>query len=236
MATKTFLLDLDNTLLGNDMATFLPPYFDALQRSLQALADGQDLKASMIASVRVMQANQDPNLTNYEAFMADFVRRIGQPRAMVEASVDSFYANDYPALQRYTQLRPEARQIILQLQQQGRTAVIATNPLFPATAIEQRLAWAGIDDLPVALVTHMQNCHFSKPNPGYYTEILAKIEAQAESTWMVGDDVVNDIEPARSLGLKTWWITDEPEHNRGGPSDRQGSLSDFLVWLKSQDG
>ena len=94
------------------------------------------------------------------------------------------------------------------LSDEGYRVVIATNPLFPATAIEQRLDWAGVRDFPYALVTTMENSHFSKPNPRYYEEILAKIQSAPETTWMIGDNPTNDIIPARTLGLKTWWITD----------------------------
>jgi FMN phosphatase YigB (HAD superfamily) len=53
---------------------------------------------------------------------------------------------------------------------------------------------------------------------------------------MVGDDPENDIEPAQALGLKTWWITDaapnlSPDKLKIIP-DNQGSLADFLGWLK----
>jgi len=44
----------------------------------------------------------------------------------------------------------------------------------------------------------------------------------------------NDIEPARSLGIKTWWITsnDYTPKTSSPNSDRQGSLSDLLVWIE----
>jgi FMN phosphatase YigB (HAD superfamily) len=76
----------------------------------------------------------------------------------------------------------------------------------------------------------MENMCFSKPNPRYYREILDKVGATPETTWMIGDDLENDIIPARSLGLKTWWITKTPA---AGQADGAGTLANFLDWLKA---
>ena len=230
---KTVLLDLDNTLLGNNMQDFLPPYFSALVARLSPfMAAGQDLRQIMYASVQKMQANQDPTVTNMAAFMADFVEFIDLPLAELEAILDIFYQEDYPEIQKYTTFRPEAPPIVALLIEASIQVVVATNPLFPMTALEQRLVWAGVRDFPYTLITAMENSHFAKPNPRYYQEILHKTDSQADTTWMVGDDIQNDIEPAHAVGLKTWWITDHPEQHPEVACDKRGSLADFLTWLE----
>lgn len=228
----TVLLDLDNTLLGNDMKTFLPPYFAALQRRMQNLAGEQDLQTLMYASTQAIQANEDPAVDNLTAFMVDFSQRLGQPAGVIQALLETLYQEDYPHLQRYTTRRAEAAQVIRRLFDDGLTVVIATNPLFPAVAIEQRLQWAGIADFPYALVTTMENSHFSKPNPRYYRAILDRVGSAPGESWMVGDDPVNDIAPARIVGLKTWWITAGGEPETGPACDRQGTLAEFLRWVE----
>jgi len=233
LSPTTFLLDLDDTLLGNSMSKFLPAYFTALQKRLSQIIKGKDLHQEMIASAQVVQTNQDPTRTNLDVFITDFAQRIETDVEEVRALLTAFYQKDYPRLQRYTTFRPEAPQVVDYLLTANYSVVIATNPLFPAMAIEQRLAWAGIDGRPYALVTTMENSHFSKPNPRYYREILNKIGSPAEATWMVGDDPENDIEPAGQLGLKTWWITDHqsPAATAATPY-KQGSLAQFFTWLK----
>jgi FMN phosphatase YigB (HAD superfamily) len=126
--------------------------------------------------------------------------------------------------------------VVQRLLGEGYTVAIATNPLFPATAIQQRLNWAGVADFPYARVTTMENSHFSKPDLRYYQEILSAVGSKLESTWMVGDDPTQDIGPAHELGLKTWWITEENEMmgRTMPPCDRRGSLADFLRWLKAK--
>ncbi len=237
MLPTTFLLDLDDTLLGNDMNRFLPPYFAALHKRLRQFIGGQDLQQMTVASIQVMRANQDPTVTNMVAFLTDFTRRIGQPIEVIQPALDALYREDYPRLQQYTTFWPEARVVVRRLLASGCQVVIATNPLFPATAIEQRLAWAGVSDFPYALVTTMENSHFTKPDPRYYQEILTKVNSSPETTWMVGDNPENDIAPARALGLKTWWITNNTHSLKAQPGpacDRQGSLSNFLAWVEAE--
>lgn len=238
MKSPTFLLDLDNTLLTNDMDRFLPPYFALAQKRLEPLARGKDLRQILVDSVQAALANQEPTVTNMAAFMATFSRQLGHPAEALQPILESFYREDYPQLRPYTVVRPEASQVVRRLLAAGCTVVIATNPLFPAAAIEQRLNWAGVGDFPYARITTMENSHFSKPDRRYYQEILRTVEAEPESTWMVGDNLVNDIVPAHKLGLKTWWIANE-EHGAEElvrpPYDQQGSLADFLTWLRTSE-
>jgi len=236
MTVTTVLLDLDNTLLSNDMSDFLPPYFAGLEKRLRQFVEFDDLQRLMYASIGVMKANLDETTTNMACFMADFGARLDCRLEILEQAFELFYAEDYPNLQQFTTLRAEARELVDYLLARNYKVVVATNPLFPAVAIEQRLTWAGIADFPYTLVTTMENSHFSKPDPRYYWEILAKIESTPAESWMIGDDPKNDIKPAHSLGLKTWWITDptrgpSPQELKITP-DRQGSLADFLIWVK----
>ena len=212
----TFLLDLDDTLLGNDMDNFLPPYFAYLKKRLGPLLDMQDLQQTLFASVQAMQANQDPTVTNMAAFMADFTQRLGHKIEAIQPALEAFYSQDYPQLQQYTTPQPEARPLVRYLLAGGYKVVIATNPMFPATAIEQRLDWAGIGDFPYALITTMENSHFTKPNPRYYQEILTKIESGPEATWMVGDNLVADVGGAQAAGIHGVW---HDYQRRGLPED-----------------
>lgn len=232
MTQLTILLDLDNTLLKSDMKHFLPPYFARLAARLETLLPYQNIIDLMLASVRVMQANNDPTITNQHAFMRDFAARVQHAEADLQPLLDAFYAEDYPKLQQFTEPRPAARPLVERLQAAGHRVAIATNPLFPATAIYQRLAWANVADFNYELVTTMENSHFSKPDIHYYEEILARLNSPANTTWMIGDDPRNDIEPAHSLGLKTWWVSDAAPNDMPPPMCHQyGTLTDLLQHL-----
>ncbi len=230
--TKTILLDLDETLLGNKMDAFLPPYFDMLTETLADLLQGRDIRKLMSGAAKTMQANDDPTATNHAIFMQDFADRLGHPLDAVLTLLDKMYQEKYPSLQQVTTYRPEAAQLVKLLFLRGYQVIVATNPFYPATAIHQRLQWAGVADFPYLLVTHMENSCFAKPNPRYYEEIMAKVNGEPSATWMIGDDVRNDIKPANSLGIRTWWITDVP--NVEVEADKQGSLQEVLTYFEAE--
>jgi HAD superfamily hydrolase (TIGR01662 family) len=230
---QAILLDLDDTLLDNDMGSFLPPYFAALGQRMSCFVDPDQLVKILLASTRVMMRNEDPAVTNRQAFEADFLPRLGHPESEVRPVFDAFYEEDFPALRRYTHCRPEARMLVQTIYDQGYDMVIATNPLFPARAIEHRLNWAGVLDYPYELVTTYENSHFSKPNPRYYKEILDKVNCSPPQAVMVGDDFGNDIEPATFVGLHTYWISDTAGDGVFSYAGLQGTLADCLAWVQS---
>ncbi len=229
---RAVLLDLDNTLLDNDMGRFLPPYFAALGQRMARFVMPDELVKMLLASTRVMMKNQDPNITNQQAFDADFFPCLGQPETEVRPVLRSFYEEDFAALRRYTHPRPQARPLVQTIFDQGYDVVIATNPMFPRRAIEQRLDWANVLDFPFNLVTAYENSHFCKPNPRYYQEILDKLDCRPDEAIMVGDDYVNDIEPAIRVGLHTYWITHASDQSSPYVG-LQGTLADCFAWVQS---
>jgi len=93
----------------------------------------------------------------------------------------------------------------------GYRLAIATSPLFPLTAIQQRLAWAGlpVEKYPFAVVSSYETFHFAKPNPAYYAEMLARLGWPEGPVVMVGNELVNDVSPARQSGLPVFCIAEE---------------------------
>ena len=66
--TLTLLLDLDDTLLTNNMEAFLPAYFRALASYMTPHALPRDFIATLTASAGAMIANDFPNRTLKETF------------------------------------------------------------------------------------------------------------------------------------------------------------------------
>jgi hypothetical protein len=62
---------------------------------------------------------------------------------------------------------------------------------------------------------------FSKPNPHAFRFLRSQLQACGilpSDTVLVGDRLDNDLEPARSQGFQTWWLTATPpssEHPGG---------------------
>lgn len=72
--------------------------------------------------------------------------------------------------------------------------------------------------------------HFTKPNPAYYAETLARVGIEPEEAVMVGNSLQNDIAPANQLGLHTFHVQDHPTES---PADGHGTLHDFLMAVQA---
>ncbi len=233
----TLLLDLDDTLLTNSMEKFLPGYLQGLAQRLAPYVDPQRIAPQLMAATNEMVENQDPGCTLAEVFDAAFYPALKISKQQVETAIAEFYAQDFPRLRSSTSPRPEAVRLVEQALQRGYRVVIATAPLFPRTAILERLRWAGLplEAYPFSLVPDYSSFHFAKPNPAYFTELLAQIGWRDGPVLMVGDDYTADIASAAALGIPVFWIKNgKPASN--GPTEGipQGELKDLLPWLDQQ--
>jgi HAD superfamily hydrolase (TIGR01549 family) len=236
--TLTLLLDLDDTLLGNRMETFIPAYIQALTARLSEHAEPIEISHSLLMATRLMIENNRPDLTLMEVFDSAFYPALGLEKEDLQPTIDIFYAEDFPKLRHLTQYRPAAVELVNQALERGFHVGIATNPLFPRTAIEQRLAWAGlpVEDYKLALIPSYDTFHFAKPNPVYYAEFLGQMGWPEEQVIMVGDDPEKDVMAARQAGLPVYWVV-SGEDNRWNSSDEgppNGSLEVFFDWFDSQ--
>lgn len=204
----TILFDLDDTLLGNDMETFLPRYFTVLDRYTQKTFQQGSMLPAILAASEEMIHNNAPELTNAEVFWRHFEQQTGLVSADLESGFDHFYQTEFKKLKDITERWPAAVELVRASFAKGLQVVIATNPMFPRTAVETRLEWAGVPeaDFPYTLITTYENMHAVKPHQAYYQEIMDKVGCNPENALMVGDDWRRDIEPAAALGLFTYWI------------------------------
>lgn len=218
---EAVLFDLDDTLLDNPMDTFLPAYFQALTRYLDHLVPPEQLMADLMRATQAMNADHNRALTNEEAFASVFYPLLGQDRSTVESAFERFYTQEFPKLRGMTRRRPEARALVASALERGLQVAVATNPMFPRVAVEERLAWAGVpvERFDYALVTTYENMHATKAHPAYYCEILQKLDRQPGECLMVGDSWKLDIVPASAVGLRAYWVTQQspPLPQRGGP-------------------
>ena len=57
-------------------------------------------------------------------------------------------------------------------------------------------------------MTHYENSHYCKPNPAYYSEILDRFHLDPKDCLMVGNDIDEDMIPAKELGMDHFLVTD----------------------------
>lgn len=205
---EAILFDLDDTLLGNDIDKFIPHYFGLLGQYAAERIEPQEFFQILQIGTDAMISNQDTAVSNRDVFWSTFEHLSNQDPAEMESFFNIFYATQFNQLEKFTTCLPTANPLIKACFAKGLKVVIATNPLFPRSAIEARLRWAQIPitEFDYNLITTYTNMHAAKPNQSYYLEILDKIDCVPEKALMVGDDWANDIEPATAIGLHTYGI------------------------------
>lgn len=224
---SALLIDLDDTLLLNSMERFLPAYLERLGDHLSSIAPLEKVVERVLSGSTAMVADLDPTKTLQQVFAEHFYPALSVTEEELESEIENFYSSVFPRLKTLTKERPEAVGLVSAAFSAGMEVVIATSPLFPLTAIEQRLAWAGVprDRFNYSLITSYESFHFAKPHKAYYAEILGRLGISPYDAAMIGNDLTDDILPTQSLGMAVFHI----DHSSG--STPGGSLEDAVAWL-----
>ena len=121
--------------------------------------------------------------------------------------------------------------------ERGYHMAVATNPLFPRGAIMQRLEWANLpaETYPFECVASYETFHFAKPEPAFFTELLARMGWPDGPVVIVGDDLERDVAAGRRIGLPVFWIAQDGVTAPDGPFApySSGRLKDILPWIDS---
>lgn len=232
MAVTTVLFDLDGTLLPMDQDAFTKKYFGLLAARLARRGYApEELIGAVWSGTKAMVKNTGEK-TNEQVFWDDFTGHYGEGVKKDIPEFDAFYREDFAGARSGCGFDPQAAQTIALCRELGLRVALATNPLFPATATEQRIAWAGLTPGDFALYTTYENSHYCKPNPDYYREVLRKLHVTAEECLMVGNDVDEDM-VARELGMEVFLLTNCLLNKHGKdisvyPNGRFEQLKHFL--------
>ena len=225
---KAILFDLDGTLLDVNLDKFVPQYLNLLAQCVAHIIPPKKFISKILKASKAVEENNGKN-TNDDVYTEICFPLEGQTREEIQPFFDKFYEHDFSKLRQYTRKKPEARVLIQKAFDRGYDVVIATTPLLPATAIEQRLEWADVADFPYRLITTLENSYSTKSLTHllYYEQILDKIGYPAESCLMVGDEEKDLV--AKRAGLVTF-LVESPytRHNINIPEpDYQGTLKDL---------
>ncbi len=239
----TLLLDLDDTLLVNPLKQFLPAYLSKLSTHLAPYAEPSLMVQALLAGTRQMVENQQPDCNLRDVFGSVFYPSLKVLPQEIQPAIDQFYTDVFPSLKQLTQIKPEAVELVDKAFERGYRVAISTNPLFPQTAIVQRLEWAGlsVQKYPFVLISSFESFHFSKPNPAFFAEMMARMGWPEDPVLVVGNDLENDIRSATQLGLPTYFVLQPgtplpvgegsaPQNTRLRPT-ASGDLAGLLSWL-----
>ena len=215
---NTILFDLDGTLAPLFQEEFIRKYLQLLVQRLVPMGyDGGKLTQALWKGVGSMIQNNGEQ-TNRQIFWEIFTRELGIQALALESILDDFYTREFDGARSVLREDADRSGLIRSLREKGYGLVLATNPVFPASAIETRLGWVGLAGSDFDYVTTYENSRRSKPNPGYYRDILAQIGKESENCLMIGNNPVDDM-AAREAGLEVYLVTDCIENPDGLPID-----------------
>lgn len=202
---NTILFDLDGTLAPFQQDEFVRVYFGLLVRRLVPMGyDGEKLVRALWKGVDAMIGNSGA-VTNRQVFWECFTQEMGMQALALETILDDFYATDFDGARSCLTARTDRSGLIRSLRRRGYGVVLATNPIFPAAATRSRLSWVGLEPSDFELITTYENSRFCKPSPGYYREILEKLDMRPRESLMVGNDTTEDT-AAEALGMGVFLI------------------------------
>ena len=206
MNIKAILFDLDGTLLPMDQDLFMKYYFGSLAAKLVPHGYDKDTLVNNVWSGTKAMVMNDGSKTNEEAFWDTFCTLVGKDCRPDMPIFDSFYRNEFAAAKNACQPTPAAKEVVDLIKASGKRLILATNPLFPAVATENRITWAGLAKEDFELITTYENSSYCKPNPKYYVEILEKTGLKPEECLMVGNNAEEDM-IAETLGMQVFLLT-----------------------------
>lgn len=231
---RAVLFDLDGTLLDIDLDGFLRAYFLALGPVVGGLSRTvapREAIAAVLSSTDAM-CRPHPGETNRAVFNATFAAATGVDLgdACAVKVIDAFYRDQFPALQGSHGPRRGGLGAVRAALDSGLLTALATNPIFPRAAVDERMRWAALEQEWFDLVTSYENMHACKPHKAYFLEVAAALDVPPTDCLMVGDDPTLDMSAAEA-GMKTFYVA----QGDGAGSDWRGSLDDVAALLAALD-
>lgn len=227
---KAILLDLDGTLIDVNLKKFIPSYLKLLAESIAHLIPPNKVIPKILEVSEEINRNNG-KITNEQIFINKFFPIEGFNREEIQPLFDNFYKTKFSELRRHTTKKPETRILMNKVFKKGYEVVIATTPVLPLTAIQQRLNWADVGDFEYNLITTIENSRANKPNPIYYRHIVDYLGRSAKDCLMVGDE--DKDMAAKNIGCQTFLIhSSNTDVNRNTPKPNYaGTLTDLIKML-----
>jgi len=233
MKPTTVLFDLDGTLLPMDTDAFIGLYAGLMGKKLVPLGyDKEGLMKAIWGGVAAMVRNDGSRLN--EAVFWDCFRGVfGAMADRDRPVIDDFYRDDFPGVRAACGSTPMAKATLEKCRELGLRVALATNPVFPAVATYQRIAWAGLRPEDFEIVTTYENSSSCKPSLLYYEEVMGKLRVRPEECLMVGNDVDEDM-VARELGLRVFLLTPCLLNKHGEEIGQfpHGDFPELIGWLE----
>ncbi len=230
---EAILFDLDGTLVNNDMRTFIDEFFSTLGPRIGPYCPDGDYIHTILKANKPMFETKKSKALLETLFLREFKNITGLNERKSRKIFYDYYENEYKNIKVVKPVR-YAFECLQAAAKITDNIVVATVPIFPVTAIKQRLYWGNITGFEFKLITGSDVMHSAKPYPEYYREITKKLKCEPEKCLMVGNDHIDDMS-AKALGMKTFLIR-KYQLNKGKgyyKADYSGTMKSLLKFLKS---
>ena len=216
-----------------DTDEFVETYMRELAKKAAGLGyKAEDVVPAVWSGTKAMQLN-DGTVTNRERFWPIFNEKLGITED-IEPFFDDFYRNEFNRTKQMMKPSSAPRELLDVIRSRGFTLVLATNLLFPLTAVETRLGWIDATIGEFDYITTYENSGFCKPNLEYYRELLRVIGKVPTQCLMAGNSVQEDM-CAAQLGMEVFLVNEfvENKTEEDYSALRQGGLTELAAFLKS---
>lgn len=207
MTIKAVLFDLDGTLLPMDSDAFVKTYFGLLAAKAAPLGYGPEALISAILSGTKAMAMNDGTKTNEAVFWDKFAELFGEESRAHQSAINDFYRVEFNQTQQHCFPTEKARKAVEIAKSRGLRVALATNPIFPAIATENRIRWAGFQLDDFELYTTYETFNAAKPNPRYFVEFARRLGLEPSECAMIGNDATEDMAAAKA-GMTVFILTD----------------------------
>ena len=234
---RAVFFDLDGTLLGMDMESFIRDYLGRLAKMAAPLGYNSELLIDAMWTCTAAMIQNDGSCTNYERFWSGFAEVFGEKVYDDIPTFDAFYRNEFHAVKdACVPDADSAHAAVAAAREWADVVVLSTNPIFPRDAVLSRLSWVGLKEEDFDYITTYDNSTLCKPNPDYYRRIIDKLGLVPEEITMVGNDMQEDMLASAAAGItKRYYVTDHAINRDNTPATMpHGSLREFPAWLKAQ--
>jgi len=230
---KAILFDMDGTLLRCDTYAMINAYLQALSifAAERTNIDPRLIAKAVMLGAEAMVQNGGRGY-NIDRFMDAFCRKTGLP-----AEVSEFFSQYY--IERYDDLACFANQdarthgVIAAAKARGFALVLATSPLLPELAARKRMRWIGLDEEDFSLITHCDNMHYCKPDPGYFLEIGEMLGLAPNEMAVVGNDGKDDA-GAVVAGMPLFLLKGYDIALDEAPAEAvRGGFDELIAWINA---
>lgn len=228
---KAILFDLDGTLTVMDQEQFMHNYIGLLAPRFKHLIAPERFAKQVIRSIETTIKEPQTGKTNFEIFFNDFTKATGLSVNTLYPIFDEFYITDFPALQCLVKINPDGKRAVEYAKEKGYMVAVASNPVMPRRAIEERIRWAGLAPGDFKVVPAMETFHFCKPQLGFYEELAHCLGLPPQDCLMVGNHPEEDM-VARHIGMKTFFVGTQTAEIQ---TDYAGDLSELCQIIQGKN-